>query len=130
MLKFVAVVAVAGALSLGYQVGAQTHGSDSSAGPGPAVVGYKGEVSISPNAELRQTTVTLTIDSVPAGQSDQIVFHLQQAGSEAPDPWSGHARVLTSNGVLAILPDGRQQGWLFKFPEIVTPKSSQRYLKF
>jgi hypothetical protein len=89
------------------------------------ITGYGGTVSIIPNSSRLETTIALTRSqgSVPEGQSNQIVFHLQADTGGVPLAWQGAAHVLVGDGILAILPDGKVQGMLFKFSSRQLPSS-------
>jgi len=90
------------------------------------IVGYSGAVRVVPNVERREVTIELALAGTEYGKSDQIVFHLQSAGSSAPSSWNGAARVLAGDGVVAVLPNDKSRGFLFKFLERPRPSSFER----
>jgi hypothetical protein len=98
--------------------GARTH-----LRPAPAVEGFAGQVTILPNASRKEVTVVLTKDTAQTGKQNQMVFHVQGFTDRVPLPWSGAARVLAGDDVLAVLPSDTSQGVIFSFPGISIPSN-------
>lgn len=92
-----------------------------------SVEGYSGIVQVIPSLSLKTTTVALAMSYKSAIASQQIVFHLQQYGPNIPDFWNGSARVLSGQGLLAVIPKDGSQAILFKFKEVSVPSSFQAY---
>jgi hypothetical protein len=88
---------------------------------GQALSGYSGYIEVMPNAKLKEITIVLKAESQMSGQ---IVFHLQDYTDEMPAHWAGSGRLLANTSVVAVLPEGKSVGWMFKFPTSPTPPST------
>ncbi len=85
------------------------------------IEGYSGSVRVIPNVDRKEVTIALTLSYPTDTKTNQIVFRVQQAGSVIASAWSGNARVLAGDGLLAVLPGGRAHGFLFKFQDRQRP---------
>jgi hypothetical protein len=86
------------------------------------VKGMAGTAKVMPNANLGHTVVAFTSNVPLNATSNQIVFVLQEQNSAVPSAWSGAAKVLTGDGIVAIVPDdASEQKILFKFTDRDSP---------
>jgi hypothetical protein len=91
---------------------------------GQVLSGYSGQIEVVPNARRKEVTIILKADHLLSQTSDQIVFHLQDDKDEMPSHWTGTGRLLANAWVVAVLPEGKSGGWMFKFPTSPTPPST------
>jgi hypothetical protein len=87
--------------------------------------GYSGDITLIPNAAIKQITLVLKSPILLTEGSNQIVFVLQTSEQSYPSSWSGAGRVLVGDGVVIFSPGGNanNHAWAFKFSEKPIPSS-------